>query len=113
MCLKETCTLRREYAYRSKKIICTRGASITLLSGSPSVNARGRQNYGSSAKQRMERRKSLVREHSLEYKAALRRAIALDIHHAYSDSAYGTFTFTETEEGRTLEDRTGDAFVNH
>ncbi|CAL9007167.1 unnamed protein product [Prunus brigantina] len=51
------------------------------------------------AKQRMERRKSLVREHSLEYKAALRRAIALDIHHAYSDSAYGTFTFTETEEG--------------
>lgn len=51
------------------------------------------------AKQRMERRKSLVREHSLEYEAALRRAIALDIHHAYSDSPYGTFTFTETEEG--------------
>lgn len=51
------------------------------------------------AKQRMERQVSLVREHSQEHKAALRRAVALNIPHAYSDSQYGTFAFIETLEG--------------
>lgn len=50
------------------------------------------------AKQRMERKESLDREHSQEYEAALRRAIALDIPHAYSSSSYGTFTLIETEQ---------------
>ncbi|KAG6663496.1 hypothetical protein I3843_02G024200 [Carya illinoinensis] len=48
-------------------------------------------------KQRMERQESLAREHSQEYMAALRRAIVLDIPHAYSLSAYGTFQETEGE----------------
>ncbi|TQE00533.1 hypothetical protein C1H46_013889 [Malus baccata] len=52
------------------------------------------------AKQRMERQVSLVREHSQEHKAALRRAVALNIPHAYSDSQYGTFAFVETLEGK-------------
>ncbi|KAM2647436.1 hypothetical protein TB1_000690 [Malus domestica] len=52
------------------------------------------------AKQRMERQVSLVREHSQEHKAALRRAVALNIPHAYSDSRYGTFAFVETLEGK-------------
>lgn len=50
------------------------------------------------AKQRMERKESLDREHSQEYETALRRAIALDIPHAYSSSSYGTFTLIETEQ---------------
>lgn len=43
------------------------------------------------AQQKMERQVSIVREHSEEYKAALQRAVALDIPHAYSSSPYGTF----------------------
>lgn len=50
------------------------------------------------AKQRMERKESLVREHSLEHEAALRKAVALDVPHAFSTSPYGTFTLIETEE---------------
>lgn len=42
-------------------------------------------------KQRMERHESLAREHSEEHKAALQRAVALDIPQAYSPSSYGTF----------------------
>ncbi|KAL5572841.1 hypothetical protein UlMin_022438 [Ulmus minor] len=52
------------------------------------------------AKQRMERQVSLVRDHSEEYRAALQRAIALDIPHAHSSSPYGTFHFHEVEEGQ-------------
>ncbi|KAL9430174.1 hypothetical protein AB3S75_025538 [Citrus x aurantiifolia] len=51
------------------------------------------------AKQRMERQESLAREHSVEYKAALQRAAALDIPLAYSPSQYGTFR--EMQEGET------------
>lgn len=51
------------------------------------------------AKQRIERQESLAREHSVEYKAALQRAVALDIPLAYSPSQYGTFR--EMEEGET------------
>ena len=42
-------------------------------------------------KQRMKRQESLAREHSQEYKAALQRAIALDIPQAFSPHTYGTF----------------------
>ncbi|THG24007.1 hypothetical protein TEA_012979 [Camellia sinensis var. sinensis] len=47
--------------------------------------------------QRMERQASLAREHSEEYKAALQRAVALDVPQAFSPSSYGTFH--EIEEG--------------
>lgn len=43
------------------------------------------------AKQRMERQETIAREHSQEYKAALQRAVTLDVPHAYSPSTYGTF----------------------
>ncbi|TXG62836.1 hypothetical protein EZV62_009830 [Acer yangbiense] len=43
------------------------------------------------ANQRMERQESLAREHSVEYKAALERAVALDIPPSYSPLNYGTF----------------------
>lgn len=52
------------------------------------------------AKQRMERQESLAREHTEEYKAALKRAAALNVPQAHSPSAYGTFTETGEEEGR-------------
>lgn len=42
-------------------------------------------------KQRMERQDSLAKEHSQEYKAALRRAVTLDVPHAFLPSQYGTF----------------------
>ena len=43
------------------------------------------------AEQKMERHESLAREHGEEYRAALQRAVALDIPQAYSPSSYGTF----------------------
>ncbi|PKA53029.1 hypothetical protein AXF42_Ash002010 [Apostasia shenzhenica] len=43
------------------------------------------------ARQRMERKESLAREHSEEHKAALRRAVTLSVPDAYHPSAYGTF----------------------
>uniref|UniRef100_A0A5B6YMQ2 Alpha/beta-Hydrolases superfamily protein n=1 Tax=Davidia involucrata TaxID=16924 RepID=A0A5B6YMQ2_DAVIN len=49
------------------------------------------------ARQMMERRESLAREHSEEYRAALQRAIALDVPLALSPPSYGTFN--EIEEG--------------
>lgn len=56
-------------------------------------------------KQRMERHESLAREHSQEYKAALQRAVALDIPEAYSPSEYGTFHELEGENScRSSED---------
>lgn len=48
--------------------------------------------------QRMERQASLAKEHGEEYKAALQRAVVLDVPQAYSPSLYGTFR--EVEEGR-------------
>lgn len=47
--------------------------------------------------QRMERQASLKEEH----KAALQRAVALDVPQAYSPSAYGTFR--DIEEGQDFE----------
>lgn len=59
-------------------------------------------------KQRMERQESLAREHNLEYRAALRRAVTLDVPHADSvSSEYGTFDKAqedETEEEETEEE---------
>ncbi|XP_034708502.1 uncharacterized protein LOC117931621 isoform X2 [Vitis riparia] len=52
------------------------------------------------AKQRMERLESVAREHTEEYKAALKRAAALDVPQAYSPSAYGTFSEMGEGEGR-------------
>lgn len=43
------------------------------------------------AKQRMERQESLAKEHSKEYRAALRRAVSLAVPYAFSPSQYGTF----------------------
>lgn len=54
------------------------------------------------SKQRMERQESLAREHSVEYKAALQRAVVLDVPLAYSPSQYGTFHEGETS-GRSSE----------
>ncbi|KAK3017611.1 hypothetical protein RJ639_004845 [Escallonia herrerae] len=50
------------------------------------------------AKQKMERQETLAREHSEEYKAALRRAVTLSVPHAYSPSPYGTFEEQEERE---------------
>nr|GMD74484.1 putative lipase/calmodulin-binding heat-shock protein [Ipomoea batatas] len=47
--------------------------------------------------QRMERQASLAKEHREEHRAALQRAVALDVPQAYSPSSYGTFH--ELEEG--------------
>ncbi|KAF5946249.1 hypothetical protein HYC85_016477 [Camellia sinensis] len=47
--------------------------------------------------QRMERQASLAKEHSEEYKAALQRAMALDVPLVYLPGSYGTFH--EIEEG--------------
>lgn len=49
-------------------------------------------------KQRMERQETIVKEHREEYKAALKRAVTLDVPHAYAPSQYGTFD--EQEEGQ-------------
>lgn len=59
--------------------------------------------------QRMERQESLVREHSEEYRAALQRAIALNIPHATLSSPYGTFNELEGGEnsGRSGEENSG------
>lgn len=42
-------------------------------------------------KQKMERQKTLEREHSEEHKAALQRAVTLSVPHAFAPSQYGTF----------------------
>ncbi|XP_021281300.1 uncharacterized protein LOC110414434 isoform X2 [Herrania umbratica] len=57
------------------------------------------------AKQKMERQESLAREHSEEHKAAMQRAVALDIPQAYSPLSYGTFHEMEEAEfsGRSSE----------
>ena len=48
--------------------------------------------------QKMERHESIAREHSEEYHAALKRAVALDIPQAYSPSLYGTFNQIDVGE---------------
>lgn len=54
--------------------------------------------------QRMERQESVVREHDEEYKAALQRAVDLDIPLAYPPT-YGTFDEAEAESsGRSSEE---------
>lgn len=60
------------------------------------------------AKQKMERQESLAREHSEEHKAAMRRAVALDIPQAYTPLSYGTFHEMEEAEfsGRSSEEVT-------
>ncbi|KAF8380235.1 hypothetical protein HHK36_027717 [Tetracentron sinense] len=58
------------------------------------------------AKQRMERQKTIAREHSEEYKAALQRAVTLDVPLAYSPSPYGTFN--EHEEGENSNSSSGE-----
>lgn len=56
--------------------------------------------------QKMERQSTIAKEHMEEYKAAIQRAVALDIPIAYSPSSYGTFspssygTFQEIEKGQ-------------
>lgn len=52
-------------------------------------------------KQKMEREESITREHSEEYKAALRRAVTLAVPHAYSPSRYGTFEEQENEQSHS------------
>ncbi|XWS48454.1 hypothetical protein CRYUN_Cryun13aG0078400 [Craigia yunnanensis] len=61
------------------------------------------------AKQRMERRVTLAREHSDEYKAALQRPVTLSVPHAYSPSQYGTFD--ESEDGENSYKSGGESSV--
>lgn len=49
-------------------------------------------------KQRMERQETIQKEHTEEYKAALRRAVTLSVPHAISPSQYGSFD-EQHEEG--------------
>lgn len=48
--------------------------------------------------QRMERSSSLALEHSEEHKAALARAVALEVPEAYSPNEYGTFRKTQSRD---------------
>ncbi|VFQ77599.1 unnamed protein product [Cuscuta campestris] len=50
------------------------------------------------ATQRMERQQSLAKEQRKEYNAALKRAVTLDVPHAYSPSEYGTFDDEDEEK---------------
>ncbi|XP_063936599.1 uncharacterized protein LOC108225508 isoform X2 [Daucus carota subsp. sativus] len=54
------------------------------------------------AKQKMERQKTLDKEHSKEHKAALRRAVTLAVPHAFSPSRYGTFEDQEIGENSNM-----------
>ncbi|GLT35941.1 hypothetical protein SLA2020_103510 [Shorea laevis] len=58
------------------------------------------------AKQRMERQETLAKEHSEEYQAALKRAVTLDVPHAYAPSPYGTFD--EPPEGERSCESSGE-----
>lgn len=49
----------------------------------------------------MVRKASIAKEHQEEHRAALQRAVALDVPQAYSPSAYGTFH--EIEEGENSD----------
>ncbi|KAL0400738.1 UNVERIFIED_CONTAM: hypothetical protein Slati_4103700 [Sesamum latifolium] len=52
------------------------------------------------AQQRMQRQETLEKEHSKEYKAALRRAVSLAVPHAFSPSHYGTFDEKDDEDSQ-------------
>ncbi|XP_043713180.1 uncharacterized protein LOC122661742 isoform X1 [Telopea speciosissima] len=54
-------------------------------------------------KQRMERQETIAREHSEEYKAALKRAVTLAVPHAFSPSPYGTFDEQENSSSTSGE----------
>ncbi|KAG8390326.1 hypothetical protein BUALT_Bualt01G0072000 [Buddleja alternifolia] len=49
-------------------------------------------------KQKMERQKTLVKEHKEEHKAALRRAVSLAVPHAFAPNQYGTFDEKDDED---------------
>lgn len=57
------------------------------------------------AQQRMERQETLAKEKSDEYRAALHRAVTLDVPHAYAPSQYGTFD----EEGGSSPGSSGES----
>lgn len=61
----------------------------------------GAMNIPSS--QRMERQKTIEREHTEEYEAAIRRAIRLHIPSVYSSTHYGTFQDTREEHSPSEE----------
>ncbi|KAL6495485.1 hypothetical protein OROGR_030048 [Orobanche gracilis] len=52
--------------------------------------------------QRMERQASIAKEHEEEYKAAIERAIALDVPHADPPPSYGTFQEIETGQNPSI-----------
>ncbi|RWW11517.1 hypothetical protein BHE74_00011660 [Ensete ventricosum] len=54
-------------------------------------------------KPRMERQKTIDREHSEEHEAALRRAVIMAVPDAYLPSTYGTFNDQSTEGARELQ----------
>lgn len=58
--------------------------------------------------QKMERSSSLAKEHLEEHRAALQRAVTLDVPHAFSPSAYGTFS--EIEDGEDYDRSHGESF---
>lgn len=55
------------------------------------------------AKQKMERQETLAREHSEEYREALKRAVTLAVPHAFSPSPYGTFNEQENSSSTSGE----------
>ncbi|KAL8095884.1 uncharacterized protein LOC141689385 [Apium graveolens] len=61
------------------------------------------------AKQKIERQKTLDKEHSKEYKAALQRAVTLAVPHAFLPSTYGTFE--EKEVGENSNMSSGDSWT--
>ncbi|KAL0425991.1 UNVERIFIED_CONTAM: hypothetical protein Sradi_1133900 [Sesamum radiatum] len=69
---------------------------LSLVNFPSAVFAGKGANNGIPPAQRMERQASLVKEHMEEHRAAIERAVALDVPHAYSPS-YGTFH--EMEKG--------------
>ncbi|KAJ6400564.1 hypothetical protein OIU84_016086 [Salix udensis] len=62
------------------------------------------------AQQRMQRQESIAREHSEEYEAALRRAVALQIPRAAPSPSYGTFA--EVGKRREFWQLKWDAFIS-
>ncbi|MED6169382.1 hypothetical protein PIB30_020858 [Stylosanthes scabra] len=63
--------------------------------------------------QKMVRQESLAREHSQEYRAALQRAVALDIPQAYSPSSYGTFHELHDGEDSGGSERSKGSFLSN
>ncbi|KAJ0043610.1 hypothetical protein Pint_17469 [Pistacia integerrima] len=57
-------------------------------------------------KQKMERQETLHKEHTQEYKAALQRAVTLEVPHAFAPSQYGTFDEEEGDSSRGSSGKT-------